>query len=122
MWSVQKIARSIADRFNSESFGNVVEAVQGEWQGQTDGLCVAKTGRVCIWERFGTSGDTITIPPSPHDYCAVVYDGADMNGSEATLKVVPVRKGETSVRVVSKNRSFFIVGMFVIPQNVEGER
>lgn len=121
-WSTQKVSRSLADRFNAESFGDVVEAVQGEWQGQTAGLCVAKVGRACVWEKFGTSGETIEVPPSPHDYCAVVYDGADMNGSNATAMVVPVRKGETSVRVVSKNRSFFITGMFVIPQNVEGER
>lgn len=122
MWVVKKILRSFADAFEKKSWTRLVEAVQGEWQGETkNGVSVSKCGRIAHWSAFGNDGDRLEIPPSSYDYAAILVVGCDKNGNGGTAKGMPVLAGQDSITVRSDGKSFYIQGTFMVPLDEGGK-
>ncbi len=121
MWVVKKILRSFADTFASSAWSRLVEAVQGEWQGETrDGVSVSKCGRMAHWFAYGNDGDRMEIPPSATDYAAILVVGCDKNGNTGDAKGLAIQAGQTSVTVRTDGKSFFIQGTFMLPLDEGG--
>lgn len=123
MWIVKKILRSFADTLEQKSWARLVEAVQGEWQGETrNGVSVSKCGRVAHWSAYGNDGDRLDIPPSSYDYAAILVVGCDKNGNAGEAKGLAVPAGQKSITVRTGGKSFFIQGTFMIPLDEGGSK
>jgi hypothetical protein len=122
MWSVKKILRSFADAIDIGNWSRTVEALQGEWQGETkNGVSVGKAGRLVSWSAYGSDGDRLEIPPCSYAYSAMMFDGATMENASGTATGYPVPPNATSLTVRCKNRTFFIQGTFMVPLDVGGD-
>ena len=121
MWSVKKILRSFADSFEKWYWSRLVEAVQGEWQGETrNGVSVGKAGRLVLWSAYGSDGDRLEIPPCSYAYSATMFDGATREEASGTATCYPVPPNATTLTVRCKNRTFFIQGAFMVPMDAGG--
>ncbi len=121
MWVVKKILRSFADSLVQSNWSRLVEAVQGEWQGETkNGVSVSKCGRLAHWSAYGNDGDRLEIPPSACDYAAILVVGCDKNGNAGEAKGLAIQAGQTSVSVRTEGKSFFIQGTFMVPLDEGG--